>query len=178
MFSTNFNPSANMGFGDRFKLNQAYSPTLSKSDLTPGMIQLMQQPMPTPAGGAAPGMPMTANGIGGGSVPPGAAGSMSPPGMMMQGAQPQPGQVPGVPAFLAQAPNMQQQAPSGGNGGVMPPGAMAQLAQLGGGLLNRSQPQAMMAPPQVAPMSGMSGNNGALQKLLGMYGIHGGLLGV
>src|SRR5574340_480079 len=110
MFSADYNPSANMGFGDRFKLNQAYSPTLAKSDLTPGMVQLMQQPMPTPAGGAAPGMSMTANGM-------------------------------------------------------------------GGGLLNRAQPQAMMAPPQVAPMSGVSGNNGALQRLLGMYGIHGGLLG-
>lgn len=177
MFSTDFNPSANMGFGSRFKLDEAYSPTLSKSDYTPGMIQLMQQPMPTPAGGAAPGMSLTANGIGGGSAMPGNPGSMSPqPGMMMQGGQAQPGQVPGVPAFLAQAPNMQQQAPSGAAHGLSP-SAMAQLAQLGGGLLNRSQPQAMMAPPQVAPMSGMSGNNGALQKLLGMYGIHGGLLG-
>lgn|SRR5574340_5008 len=175
MFSADYNPSANMGFGDRFKLNQAYSPTLAKSDLTPGMVQLMQQPMPTPAGGAAPGMSMTANGIGGGSVPPGATGSMSPPlGMMMQGAQPQMGQAPGAPAFLAQAPTMQQ---LGAPRGSLPPAAALQLAQLGGGLLNRAQPQAMMAPPQVAPMSGVSGNNGALQRLLGMYGIHGGLLG-
>src|SRR5574340_851991 len=125
MFSADYNPSANMGFGDRFKLNQAYSPTLAKSDLTPGMVQLMQQPMPTPA-------------------------------------------------VLAQAPTMQQ---LGAPRGSLPPAAALQLAQLGGGLLNRAQPQAMMAPPQVAPMSGVSGNNGALQRLLGMYGIHGGLLG-
>ena len=175
MFNTGYNSTSNMGFGNRFKLNQVYSPALSSIDLTPGMVQL-SQPMPTAAGGAAPGMASTANGIGGGAVMPGAAGSMSPGNIPM--ASPQASSPPINPAATSwpgMNNPMQQQMPAGGGG--MSPSAMAQLAQLGGGLLGSSQPQGAAPAPPAAPQHSVTGQNGALQRLLSMYGIQGGLLG-
>lgn len=167
MFNTGYNPTSNMGFGSRFKLNEAYSPTLANANYAPGMVDL-SQPMPTPMGGAAPNMVSTANAIGGGSVAPGAAGSMSPGNLST--------------SWPGMNNPMQQQTPAGGAGDMSPSATMA-LAQLGGGLLNQSQPtttppggQALMGGSPM-PASGVSGQNGALQRLLSMYGIQGGLLG-
>jgi len=175
MFSTGFNSTSNLGFGGRFNLNQAYSPALQKLDLTPGMVQ-MSQPMPTAAGGAAPGMASTANGIGGGAVTPGAAGSMSPFNVPMnspQGATPPFN--PNATSWPGMDNPMQQQTPAGGGG--MSPSAMAQLAQLGGGLLGGSQPQGAAAASPPPAQHSVTGQNGALQRLLSMYGVQGGLLG-
>src|SRR5262245_22437680 len=52
----------------------------------PQMQPSPNSPMPGPAGGVAPGIAATANGVGGASVPPGAAGAQSP-GNIMTGGQ-------------------------------------------------------------------------------------------
>lgn len=72
----------NLGFGTLFNMNQPFSPTLARTNMTPGMMQL--SPQPTPGGGAAPLYPSTSNGIGGGAVAPGAAGAQSPGNIMQQ----------------------------------------------------------------------------------------------
>lgn len=97
----------NLGFGTMFNMNQPFSPTLARSNLTPGMMQL--SPQPTPGGGAAPLYPSTANGIGGGAVAPGAAGAQSPGNILLQHPMTQFAQ----PAMFAAQPMVGQ--PGGGN---------------------------------------------------------------
>lgn len=97
----------NLGFGTLFNMNQPFSPTLARTNLTPGMMQL--SPQPTPMGGAMPSYPSTANGIGGGAVAPGAAGAQSPGNILQQHPMTQFAQ----PAMFA-AQQMSGQ-PGGGN---------------------------------------------------------------
>lgn len=130
----------NLGFGTLFNMNQPFSPTLARTNMTPGMMQL--SPQPTPGGGAAPLYPSTANGIGGGAVAPGAAGAQSPGNILQQhlgfaqpamfAAQPMVGQPgggnPGAPSGLQATLNGQVLGQPGGQaGGQM--GSMATMLQ-------------------------------------------------
>jgi hypothetical protein len=125
----------NLGFGSMFNLNQPFSPTLARTNMTPGMMQL--SPQPTPGGGAAPLYPSTANGIGGGAVPPGVAGAQSPGNILQQHPMTQFAQ----PAMFAAQPMVGQ--PGGGN--AAPGGYQATL-----------NGQVLGQPPQSGQMGGMS----------------------
>lgn len=181
----------NLGFGTLFNMNQPFSPTLARSNLTPGMMQL--SPQPTPGGGAAPSYPSTANGIGGGAVAPGAAGAQSPGNIMQQHAMTQFAQ----PAMFA---SQQMPGPPGGGGNPALGGYQATLngqvlgqpsGQLGGQmsamqmmqgmrpglqlLASAHQRPATQAAQQAQTMQQVQAAQ-QLAKLLGQYNV-GGLLG-
>jgi hypothetical protein len=122
----------NLGFGTLFNMNQPFSPTLARTNMTPGMMQL--SPQPTPGGGAAPLYPSTANGIGGGAVPPGAAGAQSPGNILQQHPMTQFAQ----PAMVAAQPMPGQTG--GGN-----PGLGGYQATLNGQALGQPQAQSSSA---------------------------------
>lgn len=84
-------------------------------------------------------------------------------------------QLMGGTSWPGQGTPMQQQMPAGGGG--LSASTVQQLLGAAGGILGASHPQPQEAPVAPMPQMGYTANNGALQRLLSMYGIHGGLLG-
>lgn len=149
-------PQKNLGFGERFKLDQAYSPTLAQANYTPGMLDLPIASQATPA---------------------------SVPGAMQPAYQPQPSQLdvglaqqqnPG--SMMGMGNNMQQFTGAQQSGPTQ--GQMQQLGQMGQGLLAQATQQPEAPVPQMNPGIGVTGRNDALQQLLARYGIQHGLMGV